>query len=181
MRKCPTSTRAQLVNIHTSQPLELLAIDYLTLEPSKGGFEHILVITDHFTRFAQAIPTRNQTAKTTAEVLVSKLFFPFGFPLKLHSDQGAAIESRVIKELCNLTGIKKTRTRPYRPSGNGMTERFNRTLLNMLGTLDPSKKCDWKAHVATLTHAYNATKHDSTAECPYFLMFGRQPRLPIDL
>ena len=62
-----------------------------------------------------------------------------------------------------------------------MIERCNRTLLNMLGTPDPSKKCDWKAHVATLTHSYNATKHDSTAQCPYFLMFGRQPRLPIYL
>ena len=181
LRRSLTSARAQLVNIHTSQPRELVSIDYLTLEPSKGGFEYIPVITHLFTRFAQAIPTRNQTAKTTAEVLVRKYFFPFGIPLKLHSDQGAAFASRMIKELCYLTGIKKNRSSLYRPSCNGMTEGFNCTLLSMLCTLDPSKKFDLKAHVATLTHAYSATKHDSTAQCPYLLMFARQPRLPIDL
>ena len=62
-----------------------------------------------------------------------------------------------------------------------MTERFNRMLLEMLGTLEPEKKNNWKAHVRPLVHAYNCTRHNSTNQSPYFLMFGRQPKLPIDL
>jgi transposase InsO family protein len=147
-RKKPTNERAALINIESSQPLELVCMDYLSLERSKGGYENILVITDHFTRYAIAIPTRNQTAKTTAEAFFNNLVVHYGLPKRIHSDQGANFESKIIKELCNITGIEKSRTTPYHPMGNGMTERFNRTLLNMLGTLDSNQKKGWKSHVA---------------------------------
>ena len=64
--------------------------------------------------------------------------------------------------------------------GNGMVERFNKMLLNMLGTLSEQQKSDWKAHVPTLTNAYNATEHESTGFSPFFLMYGRHPRLAVD-
>ena len=179
-RKAPQVKSAHLVNITSSAPMELVCIDYLSLERSKGGFENILVITDHFSRYAQAIPTRNQTAQTTAKVLFENFFVHYGFPAKLHSDKGANFESKVIRKLCNIAGIQKSRTTPYHPMGNGMVERFNRTLLNMLGTMSEKQKSDWKSHVPTLTHAYNAAMHESTGFSPFFLMFGRHPRLAID-
>ena len=178
-KKSPT-TAAELINITSTAPMELICIDYLSLERSKGGYENILVITDHFSRYAQAIPTRNQTARTTARVLYEQFFVHYGFPAKIHSDKGANFESKVIQSLCRITGMKKTRTTPYHPMGNGMVERFNRTLLNMLGTLTSTQKSDWKSHVSTLCHAYNAAVHDSTGYVPFYLMFGRHPRLAID-
>ena len=169
------------MSIETSQPMELVCIDFLSLEPSKGGIENVLVITDHFTKYAQAFPTRNRTVKTTAKILYENLVLHYGFMERLHSDQGRNFESATIKHLCAMAGVKKSRTTPYHASGNGVTERYNRTLLNMLRTLDPAKKSDWKSHVPTLTHAYNCTKHESTGASPFFLMFGRHPRLPVDL
>jgi hypothetical protein len=65
--------------------------------------------------------------------------------------------------------------------GNGITERFNQTLISMLGTLEPSMKTSWHQHVPAMTHAYNSTPHSSTGLSPFYLMFGRQPRLPIDI
>lgn len=180
-RKTPTNIHAPMVNIVTTQPLELVCMDYLTLEPSKGGFENVLVITDHFTRYAQAYPTRNQTAKTTAEVFFNHFVVHYGLPQRIHSDQGANFQSRLMKELCELVGIAKSRTTPAHAMGNGMCERFNRTLLNMLGTLDTEAKRDWKAHIPLLVHAYNASRHESTGFSPFHLMFGREPRLPINL
>ena len=125
-------------------------MDFLTLEKSLGGFQHMLVITDHFTRYAMAVPTRNQTARTTAEAFFNNFIDNFGLPKKIHSDQGANFEGKLIKELCNITGMKKSRTSPYHPSGNGMTEKFNRTLLDMLGTIEPAKKSDWKSYVSPI-------------------------------
>ena len=139
----------------------LVCIDYLSLERLKGGYENILVITDHFSRYAQAIPTRNQTAHTTAPDLFENYFVHYGFPTKHQSDKGANFESKEIKKLCNLAGITKTRTTPYHPMENGMVEMFNKTLLNMRGTLPEEIKGNWAAHVPTLIHAYNAAIHES--------------------
>ena len=182
LRKTPsTKTRVPLVNINTSEPMELLCIDYLKLERSKGGYENILVITDHFTKYAQAFPTRDQKADTVAKVLWEKIIQNYGFPVRIHSDQGRNFESNLIKELCKISGIKKSRTSPYHPQGNGLTERFNHTLLNMLGTLEKDQKKDWTQYVGVMTHAYNSTRHDSTGYAPFYLMFGRHPNLPVDL
>ncbi|KAL1252085.1 hypothetical protein QQF64_019881 [Cirrhinus molitorella] len=141
LRKTPTaSVRAPLVSIHTSAPMELVCVDFLMLEKSKGGMENVLIVTDHFSRYAQAYPTRDQKAGTVARVLWRNFFCRFGFPAKLHADQGRNFESAIVKELCKCTGITKTHTTPYHPQGNGTTERFNRTLMNMLGTLQPHLK-----------------------------------------
>ena len=180
IRRKKAPGKAALVNITSTTPMELVCIDYLSLERSKGGFENILVITDHFSRYAQAIPTRNQTAATTAKALYENFFLHYGFPAKLHSDKGANFESKVIKKLCGIAGVLKTRTTPYHPMGNGMVERYNQTLLNMMGTLKERQKSDWKTFVPSLTHAYNATMHESTGFSPFYLMFGRHPRLAID-
>ena len=85
---------------------------------------------------------------------------------------GANFESKLLTELCSIASISKSRTTPYHPMGNGMTERFNRTLLDMIGTLDPETKMDWKNHLAPLVHAYNVTRHESTGQSPFFLMFS---------
>lgn len=179
-RKAKAEKAFPLVNIETSRPLELVCMDYLSLEPDGKGTKNILVITDHFTKYAVAIPTADQKAKTVAKALWSNFFIHYGIPERLHSDQGRDFESAVIKDLCQLLGIKKTRTTPYHPRGNPV-ERFNRTLLQMLGTLQEEDKTKWREFVQPLVHAYNCTKNDTTGFFPYQLMFGRQPSLPIDV
>lgn len=182
LHKVPTPHRAApLVNISSSAPMELVCMDYLKLERSKGRPENIFVITDHLTRYAQAIPTTNQTARTTAKVLFEKFIVHYVFPERLHSDQGRNFESAVIRELCELAGVAKTRTTPYHSIGNGMCERFNRTLLNMLGTLDESQRSKWKEYLSPIVHAYNCTQHTSTKFSPFFPMFGPHPRIAIDV
>ena len=83
LRRKSQPDKSPLLNIETSQPLELIHLDYLKIEPSKGNIENVLVITDHFTRCAQAFPSKTQTALVTAKLLWNNFILHYGFPQKL--------------------------------------------------------------------------------------------------
>ena len=140
-----------------THPLELVHLDYLCLEPGKGLEENVLMITDHFTRDAQAYATRTQTAQMTVRTLWDKFIVHYGLPKKILTDQGQNFESQLVADLCELMGVWKIQTSPYPPKTSGQCERFNSTLINMLGTLPKEKKSEWKNHIGTLVHAYNCT------------------------
>ena len=124
---------------------------------------------------------RRKQHRATARILWDNFICHYEFPEQFISDQGRNFESDLIQELCKIAGVKKLHTTPYHPQSNGQCERFNSTLCNMLGTLSDEEKSDWKSHLGCMTHAYNCTKHASTTYSPYYLMFGRCPRLPIDV
>ena len=162
------------------QPMELPAIDFLSLEKGKGRFENILVVTDSFTKFSWTFLTRDQKATMVAKLLWEKIFISYGIPQHLHSAQGHDFKGKVMKSLCQFSGIRKSQTTPYHPQGNGQSEIFNETLLSMLGTLDQDNTSRWPKYLSPLIYAYNCTKHSTTGFFPFFPMFGREPHLPTD-
>ena len=127
--------KASPENIVAMHPLELVHLDYLCLEPGKGLEENVWVVTDHFIRYTQAYVTRTQTVQTTARTLWHKFIVHYGLLGEIPSDQGHNFESQLVAGLCKLVGMQKIQTSPYHPQTNDQCERFNSTLINMLGML----------------------------------------------
>ena len=172
--------KAPLVPITSTYPFEMVSIDFLHLDKCKGGYQYALVVCDHFTRFSQVYASKNKSGRSAAEAVFNKFILQYGLPSRIHHDQGGEFNNRLWSRLHQLTGISASRTTPYHPEGDGQPERFNRTLISMLKCLGESEKQDWSKHLAKLCFAYNSTVHKSTGYSPFYLMFGRESRLPLD-
>ena len=174
--------KAPMENVDATYPMELVHMVYLTIEANEGGKDvHVLVITDHFTWYAQAIVTSSQTAKCTAQNLWDKFIVHYSLPEKILTDQGHNFKSDLLKALCEIAHVKKIRTLGYHPQTNGQCKHFNATLINMLGTLPEKPKSTWREQDPTLVNAYNCTRNNATGFSPYYLMFGQKPHLSIDI
>lgn len=178
----PRRRRGPLQNILTGYPMQMVATDIMGPFPTTtNGNKYILVASDYFTKWVEAYAIPNQEATTVAGKLVDNMFCHFGLPEQLHSDMGAQFESRVVKEMCTMLHINKTHTTPYHPQGDGLVERANRTIQNMLTTATNSQGDDWENCLPKVCLAYNTSKHASTGYTPFYLMFGRQPHMPLDV
>ena len=136
---------------------------------------------DHFTWYVQDYVTHTQKANIVSKTLQYKIFMHYGFHERILSDQGRNFESKLLKELCLLAQVEKMRTTPHRLEGYGSCERFNKTLISMLGTLLKEFKVKWTNHVNMLTYAYNCTRSNAAGFSPYDLLYGRHSLLPIDI
>jgi transposase InsO family protein len=179
--KLPTmKVRTPLRHLMAFQPMELVAVDFVKLDKGKHGFEDVLAITDAFTKWSQAVPCRDQKAATTAQALIHNWIALYGVPLRLHSDRGRNFEGELLRELCKMYGITKTRTTCYHPQGNAQTERFNKTLCNLIKSVEKCRRREWPDMIRSLVFMYNSTPHSVTGIAPYVLLFGRQPTVPLD-
>ena len=168
-----------------SGPGELLHVDFTSIEETVPLKEdpvicNVLVLRDHFSKYVMAYVVKDQTARTAAETLRNGYFRLFGTPAYLVSDQGKAFTGHVITHLCELYGVQKLRTLPYHAQTNGQVERMNQTIICMISKLEEDRKACWSEHLPQLSLVYNATRSAVTWYSPYYLLFGRRPRIPVD-
>ena len=183
-RKEPTAHngKAPLQSLEVSEPFTFWAMDYMgPLPETTRGNRYILVLMDHFTKWCEAFPTKDQKASTVAKILVEKVFSRFGPPVVLHSDQGANFESNLMHELCDVMGITKTRTTAYHPRCDSQVERQNRTLQDMLAAFSTRHINDWDLWLDSVVFAYNTSRQESLRMSPYEVVFARTPRMPLEL
>ena len=168
-----------------SGPGELLHFHFTSIEetvPLKEDpvIRNVLVLQDHFSKYVVAYVVKDQTARTAAETLRNGYFGLFDAPAYLVSDQGKAFTGHVITHLCELYGVQKLRTSPYHAQTNGQVECMNQTIIHMIGKLEEDRKACWSEHLPELLLAYNVTHSAVTGYSPYYLLFSRRPRIPVD-
>lgn len=140
------------------------------------GNQDILVMSDHFTKWVEAIPIANQCAHTVARAFVDEVVARNDIPEKILTDQGRSFESELIKN--QLLGVTKLRTSPYHPQTDGQVERFNRTLKRILTSYVNDNHDDWDTH---LPLAYLASMHSSSGVTPFEALYGRTAVTPLAL
>ena len=148
---------------------------------SAKGHKYILVVCDYFTKYTEAYPLADKTARSVADALMDIWLPRYGFPLFLHSDQGKEFDNTMVHKLSKLLGTVKTKTTPYHPRSDGLVERFNRTLLAMLAMFVSREHDNWDDLLPFMMLAYNTTVHTSTGFTPYRLVFGKECSLPGNL
>ena len=158
-----------------------VAVDVLgPLPQTRTGKKYVIVLTDYLTRFVLAIATKDQTAATTAQALMEK-FLEYGLPERLITDNGPNFRSELLAAMCRNLQTAHLFSTPYHPQFDGLCERFNRTLTSMLRGFVDTHQRDWDQYLPYLMHAYRAAPQESTGEAPFFLMFGRPCRAPLDI
>ena len=169
------------MNVEVGNAFDMIAADICgPYKTSENGNKYILVITEYLTKWPECFAIPNQEASTIAEKF-EEYFSRHGVPKVLLTDQGRNFESQLIAQVCARLGIEKRATSAYHPQNDGQTERFNRTLNDMLSQYVSKNEKDWDKWLPNVLFAYRSAVHSTTGVSPFEMLYGRRPRLPIEL
>lgn len=166
----------------TAEPMDIVGMDLMgPLPQSDRGNRYVIVFCDYLTRYVEAFALKDIQAVTVARVLVEELICRYSAPRALLSDRGANLTAAVVKEAIRLAGVEKRfLTTAYHPQTDGLVERWNSTFQKIVRMYVNTRQTDWCSFVRYACFAYNTSPQESTKYAPFTLMFGREPRLPIE-
>ncbi|GFW24477.1 transposon Tf2-11 polyprotein [Trichonephila clavipes] len=162
-------------------PFHRIGIDLLRRFPkSAHGNKWIIVCTDYSTRYAitKALPTAE--VDEIAKFLLEEIVLRHGAPRVIITDRGAVFRSRLVSSLVDLCNIDHRFTTAYHPQTNGLTERFNKTLADMLSMYVDVEQKNWDEILPFVTFAYNTAKQETTGFTPFYLLHGREAETTLD-
>ncbi|GFW45000.1 retrovirus-related Pol polyprotein from transposon 412 [Trichonephila clavipes] len=162
-------------------PFHRIGIDLLGRFPkSAHGNKWIIVCTDYSTRYAitKALPTAE--VDEIAKFLLEEIVLRHGAPRVIITDRGAVFRSRLVSSLVDLCNIDHRFTTAYHPQTNGLTERFNKTLADMLSMYVDVEQKNWNEILPFVTFAYNTVKQETTGFTPFYLLHGREAETTLD-
>ena len=182
-RKALGASKAPLVPIPPpDKPWQLMAMDIVgPLDVTENGNTCILVMGEYSTRYMIAAPMKDQTADSVHNAFREKIILTHGVPEEVLTDQGKNFLSKTMDDFYSQLGVKRKRTTAYRPCCDGLVERFNRTLVDMMASYLSTSTNRWDDYLSHATFAYNTSVHAGTGYTPHYLMFGRDAREPGDV
>lgn len=164
-----------------ARPFETVALDLLQLPRSSQGSIYVLVCVDHFSRYTVLIPLPNKSASSVAHAFVSHFICPFTTPSVLLTDNGTEFKNEVLQKICQQFNITQTFITAYHPASNGLVERTNRKILNILRHLVGKFHESWQDWLPHVSACINATINSSTGRAPHAIVFGHDKRFPFDM
>ncbi|KAL5491524.1 hypothetical protein EMCRGX_G016826 [Ephydatia muelleri] len=172
----------ELFPVPVHSPWHHVGIDFVgPISPkTTSGNSYILTLCDYFTKWVEAVALPTKEASGIASSLF-KIFMKMGLPAVITTDQGSEFKNQLNDEMMKILNIKHHLITAYHPQSNGLVERFNQSLQNMLRKCIQEKKEKWDDYLDTCTFAYNTSRHESTKFTPFEIMFGRKAILPLDL
>ena len=163
-------------------PADRYCIDLVGPHPrTKRGKKYILTAVDAYTRHLTCVALPDKSAHTVARALVEEVFYKLACPRTLISDLGTEFQNQVLGGICSILGITKLRTTVHRPNANGRCERTHKNISACLAKLVASNQTDWDEHLPLVTFAINCAKSEATGYAAFELMYGRLPRMPIEM
>ena len=161
--------------------LDIVSLDIVgPLPVTERGSKYLLIFIDHFTRYCDAVPIARQDTGAIAREFVIWIIRQLGVPRRLLTERGANFTSDLIKETCRLLKIQKLQTSSYHLQANGICERIHKLLIDMISHFVRKDARNWDDYMPYAVMAYRAMPHCSTKYSPYYLVFGRGMRLPIE-
>ena len=176
----PRKQRFPMRPIISTRRNQILQIDFEKLSVSSEGHVGLLVACDHYTKYARAFPLRDFNAPEAMRVLFEGWISYFGSPETIQSDQGQQFECDLFQQWTEYMGSVKRRSSVYHPQSNGLVERWNKTIVNMLKVACALDQKDWHLHLAKAMFAYNSSIHETTKFSPMELFLGICPRTPLN-
>lgn len=181
-KKTPRKPRAGLLQaISVLERWHTVGVDIVgPLPRTSRKNRYLVVFCDYMTKWPEAFAVRDADAATVGTLLADEIMCRYGAPARLLSDRGKVFLSNVVGYICQLFGVKKLNTTAYHPQTDGLVERFNHTLVEMLSQYVNEHQTDWDVYVGGALFAYRTAKQRSTGVTPAMLMFGRELRQPLD-
>ena len=161
------------------EPWKQVGIDITSLTPTSDGYKYIIVMVDYFTKWIEAKPLLDKTAKSSA-IFIYETICRHCVPRIQINDQGREFVNSLSRELHNLTGIEQHITSAYHPQANGLVERNNRTIQASLLKVLEGEHDQWPHALPGVLFAFNTSRQKSTGYSAFFLLYGRQAVLPVD-
>ena len=159
-----------------------VAVDLLGPLPlTKSGNKHIVIFADYRTKWVEGAALPSTEASRIAQVFFDLIISRHSCPHTLLSDRGSQFMSKLMSEIYTIMNIKKLNTSSYRPQTDGLVERFNGTLAQSLTMYCNNNQTDWDQYLQGVLFGYRTSSSSATDETPFFLLYGRHPRLPMDV
>ena len=172
--KDPRKMKFPLKSVESSEFNEVVQIDHQKICMTESGYNQILVIIDHFTKLAEVVPCQTASAEETCDHLITHWISRYGCPMTFQSDNGKTFVGDLTKELMKRSQIAQAHSTTYHSQTNGLVERQNRMLVNMLRVYCSRYMTDWDKYLPQVVGAYNSTQHSTTGISPFMMLTGKE-------